>query len=95
MSVGHVARAVEEAGIPTVVVLVQAFAHVGDRMSLPRTVVTRHPMGRPMGPAGDAARQRTVLDTALDLAERATAGGSVVEVPGSFVPIGPEGRPTG
>ena len=95
MSVGHVARAVEEAGIPTVVVSVRAFAHVADRMSLPRTVVTRHPMGRPMGPAGDVARQREVLDAALGLALHASAGGSMVEVPGTFVPVGSAGRPTG
>lgn len=87
MSVGHVARAVEEAGIPTVVVMVRAFAHVVERMKLPRTVLTRHPMGRPMGAVGDAGRQRFVLDAALELAGSATAGGTVIDLPQPFRPL--------
>jgi hypothetical protein len=86
VSVGHVARAVEEAGIPTVVVMVRAFAHVAERMTLPRTVITAHPMGRPFGPVHDAIRQRLVLDAALDLAESAEGPGTVVEVEGPFRP---------
>lgn len=86
MSVGHVARAVEAAGIPTVVVMVRAFAHVAERMTLPRTVVTRHPMGRPFGPVGDVVRQRRVLDAALDLASSADAAGRIVDIAGTFRP---------
>lgn len=86
VSVGHVARAVEEAGIPTVVIQVAAFAHVARRMHLPRVVLTRHPMGRPLGAAGDVGRQRQVLDVALDLAGSAAASGTIVEVDGSFEP---------
>ena len=86
MSVGHVARAVEEAGTPTVVIQVQAFAHVARRMHLPRVVLTRHPMGRPLGAAGDVGRQRQVLDAALGLASAATESGTVLELDGSFEP---------
>jgi hypothetical protein len=101
VSVGHVARALEEAGIPTVVVMVKAFRHVAERMSLPRTVVTPHPMGRPFGPIGDVATQTRVVDAALDLLDAATANGVVVELtepfrPGSSRPTSlPEGGEVG
>lgn len=80
MSVGHVQRAVEEAGIPTVSVFVRAFAHVVHEMKLPRTVVVRHPMGRPLGAPGDHERQAEVVDAALDLLETATSGYTVREL---------------
>ncbi len=80
MSVGHVARTFEEAGIPTVSVYVRAFRHVVGDMRLSRAVVTRHPMGRPFGAPFDAARHRQVLSTALELLETAVSGGAVVEL---------------
>lgn len=80
MSVGHVARAFETAGIPTVSVFVSAFAHVAERMQLPRTVVTPHPMGRPLGAAGDRERQRQVVETALDLLDTATEAPAVAVI---------------
>lgn len=86
VSVGHVARAVEESGIPTVVVMVRAFSHVAERMTLARTVVTRHPMGRPFGPVGDETRQRLVLDAALELAGSARGVGAVVDIDEPFRP---------
>ena len=36
-------------------------------MGLPRTVITQHPMGRPLGAPGDEERQRAVLTRALNL----------------------------
>ena len=98
MSVGHVARALEEAGIPTVVVMVKAFRHVAERMSLPRAVITPHPMGRPFGPVGDVATQSRVVDAALGLLDSATGNGAIVELtepfrPGRSRPTSlPEGR---
>jgi len=80
VSVGHVQRAVEEAGIPTVSVFVRAFAHVVHEMKLPRTVVVRHPMGRPLGAPGDHEHQTEVVDAALDLLEGATSGHTVREL---------------
>ncbi len=50
------------------------------RRWVPRTVVTRHPMGRPMGPPGDGATHRRVAGAALDLLESATEGGTIVEL---------------
>jgi len=83
VSVGHVARAIEEAGIPTSVVLVRAFRHVAEETRLPRVVVTRHPMGRPLGAAGDHQRHRHVVMTALELFD--SAGEPVmVELPEPF-----------
>lgn len=88
MSVGHVARAAEEAGIPTVAVVVRSFRHVPEEMGYPRTVVTRHPMGRPMGPPGDQVTQQRVTAAALDLLERADSGGSLVELEEPYRPGG-------
>jgi len=84
VSVGHVARAVEEAGIPTVTIVVKAFRFDAENMRLPRTVVTRHPMSRPMGAAHDAARHELVLRRALSLLESAREGGTVDEIEVSY-----------
>jgi len=86
VSVGHVARAIEEAGTPTVVVMVKAFEHVAKRMTLPRTLITRNPMGRPLGAAGDTDRQIEVLDAAFDLMDRADEPGTIVELETPFRP---------
>ena len=86
VSVGHVARAVEEAGTPTVTVMVQAFRHVAEQMSLPRTVLTRNPMGRPFGAPGDVERQTAVLDLALDLLDRAPGTSTIAEFDEPFRP---------
>ena len=86
MSVGHVARVFEERGIATVAVFIAAFAHYAGQMRLPRVVVTPHPMGRPLGPPGDAATQRAVLEAALQLVDRATDPGAVVEAGGPYRP---------
>lgn len=86
MSVGHVAREAEEQGIPTVAVVVRSFAHVPLEMGYPRTVVTRHPMGRPLGPPGDLVTQRRVVGAALDLLETATGGGAVIELEDPYRP---------
>ncbi len=88
MSVGHVARGLEEAGIPTVTVMVRAFRHVAEAMKLSRTVVTRNPMGRTMGAQGDKERQREVLETALSLLQTASGPVAIVEMEQPFRPGG-------
>ncbi len=70
----------EESGIPTVAVYVKAFAARAARMGVPRTVVTKHPMGRPMGAPGDHDRQAEVLEAAFTLLETASTGGAVAEL---------------
>jgi hypothetical protein len=72
--------------MPTVVVLVRAFRHVAEDMRLPRALVTRHLMGRPLGAPGDTERQRRVLLAALQLLEEATEGGTIVEFPDPYRP---------
>ena len=86
MSVGHVARAIEEAGTPTVVVMVKAFAHVARNMALPRTLITPNPMGRPLGAPGDVERQSDTLEAAFDLLDRADEPGTIAEFEGVFRP---------
>lgn len=82
MSVGHVQRAIETAGIPTTSVYVQSFGHVPELMSLPRSVITQHPMGRPLGAPHDAERQRAVVERALSLL--AHADPTIVEFGGAY-----------
>lgn len=84
MSVGHVARAAEESGIATVGIFVRSFRHVPEQMTLPRTVVTRHPMGRPLGAPFDHQRHRKVTEAALDLLETAEGPGTIVELEDRF-----------
>ena len=52
-------------------IFVRAFRHVATRLRVPRVLVTPHLMGRTMGPVGDDERQRTVLETGLELLETA------------------------
>ena len=86
MSVGHVARAIEKSGIPTVTIMVKAFEHRARELRLARTLIVRHPMGRPLGAAGDAARHNEVLTAAFDLAESATENGTIVEFSETYRP---------
>ncbi|MEO6652548.1 MAG: hypothetical protein ABIP17_07820 [Ilumatobacteraceae bacterium] len=69
MSVGHVQRAIETAGIPTVGVYVKSFGHIPALMGVARALVTAHPMGRPLGAPGDSERQADVVRSALALLE--------------------------
>jgi len=48
-------------------VYVQSFGHIPALMGLSRSVVTQHPMGRPLGAPGDVRRQRAVVEAALVL----------------------------
>lgn len=87
MSVGHIARKAEEAGLPTVAVIVRSFRHVAQEMGYPRAVITRHPMGRPMGPPRDPGTHGRVASAALDLLESAAEGGAVVELEDAYRPV--------
>jgi hypothetical protein len=57
---------------------VQAFRHRMEELGVPRVLVTPHLMGRTIGPVGDRARQRAVVEAALDLLETATGPGTYV-----------------
>ena len=67
MSVGHVQRVFEVAGIPTVGIYIRAFEHVARRMGVSRALITDNPMGRPVGAPGDDERQHQVVRAALAL----------------------------
>jgi len=81
VSVGHVARSIEESGIPTVTIVTKAFQHRAEEMKLPRTLVVPHLMGRPMGAANDVERQNEVLNAALALFGTAMRNGTMEEFP--------------
>ena len=72
MSVGHVARLLEAAGIATVIIAVAAFQERLAAMMLPRVVLTPYLMGRPLGMPGNRAQQQASLAAALTLLENAT-----------------------
>jgi hypothetical protein len=80
VSVGHVARTLEEAGIATVIVAIRAFRDCLASMRVPRVVLTRHVMGRPLGAPGDSREQRANIVAALELLERAERVGTIVEM---------------
>ena len=75
MSVGHLARVLESAGIPTVVVGIQAFRVRLEAMRIPRLLLTPYLLGRTLGVPHDAAGQLRVVRTALRLLDEAKVGG--------------------
>jgi D-proline reductase (dithiol) PrdB len=75
--VGLIARTIEAAGIPTVTISIarDLTASVG----VPRAIFLRWPLGHPMGEAGNASQQRTVIFAALQQLLAATTPGEIVE----------------
>ncbi len=88
VSVGHVARLLEESGIATVVVGIRAFRPRLEEMALPRVLITPHMMGRTLGPPGDRDRQRAAVIAALELLEEAEQPETLVDLPGAYRPGG-------
>ena len=86
MSVGHIARAAEEAGIPTVIVATRTFRPRLEVMKLPRLLLTPYPMGRPFGQAGHAAGQRQTLLAAIALLSSAKEGNTILEAQHPYRP---------
>lgn len=80
VSVGHTARFLEEAGIPTVCIYIRAFRHQAEFLKPPRVLITQHLLGRTLGAPGDMERQRSVVRSALQLLESATVPGTFVEL---------------
>ncbi len=76
---GLVARVVEEAGIPTV--LVSTGRDLTQQVLPPRSVFVNFPMGNPFGRPGDTAMQREILLAALRLAESAANAGVLTDLP--------------
>jgi len=67
-------------------IFVRAFKHVAEVMNIPRSVITPHPMGRPLGGVDDRERQRAVIAAALGLLDTAEAGGTIVELDAAWRP---------
>ena len=76
---GLVARVVEEAGIPTV--LVSTGRDLTELVRPPRSLFVNHPMGNPFGRPGDAEQQATILRDALALFDQVTEAGTLVDAP--------------
>lgn len=76
MSVGHLARILEEKGIATVIIAVRVFEKMLKSMTPPRVLFTTHPMGRPLGPPHNKDKQYSIVKTALELLETADKGGT-------------------
>ena len=84
MSVGHVARLLEAAGIATVIIAVRAFRDQSQKMTLPRVITTPHLLGRTLGAPGDRKRQRDSILAALNLLETAKQAGTILDLPGTY-----------
>lgn len=76
---GLVARVVEEAGVPTVVV--STGRDLSAQVKAPRTVFINFPMGNPFGRPFDAAQQRGILLDALHALESVEVGGELIDLP--------------
>ncbi len=76
MSVGHVARILEENNLPTVIIATEAFSEKLASMSLPRIVLTPFPMGRPLGKPGNYNQHEIVLKESLKLLKSASSSKS-------------------
>ncbi|MFO7171404.1 MAG: glycine/sarcosine/betaine reductase selenoprotein B family protein [Bacillota bacterium] len=76
---GLISRALEAAGIPTLVVGVEP--SLWERVRPPRAVWSRHPFGAPFGQPGNRGKQTELLRMALEALETMQTRGSVWELP--------------
>jgi len=75
--VGLIARVLESAGIPTVSISITK--DLTESVGVPRTVFVKWPLGHPLGEAGNAAQQRTIIYDALQLLVDANEPGIIRE----------------
>ena len=74
---GHVSRAFEAAGLPTVVIATAVFEGRLRAMQVPRLLLTPFWMGRPLGQPHDVATQLDVVRAGLKLLETAVAAPTI------------------
>ncbi len=77
MSVGHIARTFEAAGIATVVIAVKSFETRMKMMATPRVLLTPELVGRPLGDPFDKTGQKSILKQALALLKSASKNGTI------------------
>ena len=76
------ARAIESAGISTVLVTMMPFWAA--KLGTPRALGVEFPFGHTLGRANEAAEQRSVVQRALRLLEEADAPGATAEFDGEW-----------
>ncbi len=76
---GLVARVIEEAGIPTVVIA--SARDITASVKPPRTVFVDYPLGHQTGVPGEPESQAHILRTALAFLETATVPGTILDLP--------------
>ena len=76
---GLVARAIEAAGVPTVIAMM--YKQVADTVRPPRVALVRFPFGQPLGEPGNADQQRVIVEDALRLLATATEPGTIEALP--------------
>jgi len=77
--VSLVARTLESAGIPTVVI--GSARDIVEECGVPRLLFVDFPLGNPCGKPGDVEMQSAIVGMALDLVESATAPRTTVQAP--------------
>ncbi len=74
-----VARHLEEAGIPTVIL--GSAIDIGMHCGAPRFVFTDFPLGNPAGRPFDAEMQLSIVESGIDLLEQATGPRAIARTP--------------
>lgn len=87
---GLLARAVEEAGIPTT--SVSSALDITQAVKPPRTLFVNFPLGNQCGKAFDADGQRRIVSRALRLLEEPSSGGAIETWPQLWRDDDPENR---
>jgi len=83
-TVSLVARHLEAAGIPTVILA--CARDITASAFPPRAVFLNYPLGNPAGRPHDPENQHAVLEAALSLLETARAPGTIVDLPHRWAP---------
>lgn len=89
-TVGLVARAVEEAGIPTLTMSVGR--DITEAVCPPRTAFLDYPMGNETGRPGNAGEQRSIVRGAFAALGQMAEPGCIVDLGMSLAAQAPDGR---
>jgi D-proline reductase (dithiol) PrdB len=78
-TVSLVARHLEQAGLPTVVV--GSARDIVEECGVPRFLFTDFPLGNPVGKPGDVDMQRAIVTMSIELLERAWTPRTTIQTP--------------